>query len=365
MNDFFLDRQFLLINLYVTSKKNSGLLRNTSMKELQNMIQNELGQKMRNATVFHIRDSEFLILVGIHEAADRSKVLQTIKHFMKKQDHEQLCDLFMECDVTASISSVYDSNIDNLQLAYQTIIDIPFYRNIDYTTSIYDVENVRYTSEIYFPSENIDKLSNLLNSGNEVEAIAIINQIIHKNIERKIQYYQYVAILQSLLMNMKRHLSLSDEKRQIMYTLELDLFNNIRRATSVENVEKAFMKIVKFISQKANPDKEGNLNRAFIAEYIELHYMESLYLEHMAELTNTSSKYFSKYFKKTFGVNFVEYLNLVRINRAKEFLKNESYTVSEVGEKTGFMHATTFSSTFKRFTGITPTQYRNKHIDAK
>ncbi len=359
VNEFFLERQFLLVSFSAIRKTDHELAQKDLIKELKAMIPKEL--KVDNVTLFHMKERELLLLIGIHTASDRSKVIQALMLFVKIID--QKCkDALLEWDLTVVTSSVYDSGIENLQLAYQSMIDIPFYRNINQKTSIYDVEAIRNTTEVYFPSEKVDKLSNLLISGNDKEAIAIINEIIQKNIEFSIQYYQFATVLQSLVLSMKRHLSFSDEKEKTMHELELDFFNHIRGATNFEQLEKSFMKIIKFISKKASQDQDNKLNRAFIAQYIDLHYMEGLYLEHMASITNTSPKYFSKYFKKTFEVNFIEYLNRVRINRAKEFLKNKNNTVSEVGEKTGFMHATTFSSTFKRITGITPTQYRNKHI---
>lgn len=362
--DYLVDRQFLLINFLVTSKTDQQLPQKMLVKDLKKMIQSDLSNQMEKVTVFHVKDHEILALIGIHTASDRSKVAESLEHLMKKVDRE-LNELLLTYHLKASISRVFDSSIENVQVAYQSIVDVPFYRNIANHRSIYDVEDVHYTTKTYFPSEKVERLSNLFMSGNGAESLVMINRIIEKNVEMNIQYYQFAAILQSIILSMKKSLTFSGENQEVMYTIERDFFNYIRGAAPVDQLEESFMKIVRFISQKVITDKESKLNRTFIAQYIELHYMEGLYLEHMAIITETSPKYFSKYFKKTFEVNFIEYLNRVRINRAKEFLKNSNDTVSEVGEKVGFIHATTFSSTFKRFTGITPSQYRNKHLGGK
>src|SRR5690606_26187522 len=117
-------------------------------------------------------------------------------------------------------------------------------------------------------------------------------------------------------------------------------------------LKSTFMQLVKYILQKGSQAKgqDNKLNPVFIAQYIELHYMDNLYLEHMASVTDTSSKYFSKYFKNAFGVNFIDYLHRVRINHAKEYLKNDFMTIAEIGEKVGYLNATTFASTFKKYT---------------
>jgi YesN/AraC family two-component response regulator len=91
--------------------------------------------------------------------------------------------------------------------------------------------------------------------------------------------------------------------------------------------------------------------------------MENLYLDHIAEIVETSPKYFSSYFKKTFGVNYVEYLNKVRLSHAKELLKDRSLTIGEIGEKTGYLNSSTFTTTFKKYYGISPSEYRKQNTN--
>lgn len=361
IGEFFFEAKFMLVKLMFKNKDGTKWRFNRSVIKIKSIMERELSLNIKKVNVFHIKDNEFLVLVNIYGNKDKATAIKNVEKLVKLT-YEENNKYLGKSLLTASISRIYDSNIHNLKAAYKTIVDIPYYRNIENKTSIYDVENVSYALESYYPAEEIDKLSNLLVSGNETEARSIIKSIFDKNIEMKIQYYQFAAILQSINLNLKKHLNLTDTKQETMYNLELDLFNALREGTNFKEVEKTFMKIFSFISKELVSENESKLNQTFIAQYIELHYMESLYLEHMAEVTNTTPKYFSKYFKKTFGINFVEYLNRVRINHAKDFLKNEHYTISEVAEKIGFMHATTFSSTFKRFTGLTPTQYRSKHV---
>lgn len=95
-------------------------------------------------------------------------------------------------------------------------------------------------------------------------------------------------------------------------------------------------------------------------QYINIHYAENLYLDKIAIVFNTTPKYFSNYFKKAFGINFVEYLNRIRISHAKELLENSGITVNEIGERVGYLNPSTFTSTFKKYCGITPSEFRKQ-----
>ncbi len=78
----------------------------------------------------------------------------------------------------------------------------------------------------------------------------------------------------------------------------------------------------------------------------------------------TTPKYFSNYFKKTFGVNYIEHLNKVRLAHAREMLKETNLSIGEIGEKTGYMNSSTFTTTFKKYYGISPSEFR-KQVSAK
>jgi YesN/AraC family two-component response regulator len=130
---------------------------------------------------------------------------------------------------------------------------------------------------------------------------------------------------------------------------------------TADDMRNALIGIVRAISADlSKPDPKRKLDPAFIAQYIETHYMDYLHLDHMAEKLHTTPKYFSNYFKKTFGINFVEYLNKVRLLKAKEMMKRPELSIAEIGEKTGYLNASTFTSTFKKQYGISPSEYRKQ-----
>lgn len=95
-------------------------------------------------------------------------------------------------------------------------------------------------------------------------------------------------------------------------------------------------------------------------EYMNINYSKPITLNKVAEATYVSSFYLSRLFTKHLGNNFVDYLNEIRIEKAKEYLNDTNYKAYEVAELIGINDAHYFSKLFKKHTGKTPSEYKNK-----
>ncbi|WP_338787091.1 response regulator [Metabacillus sp. FJAT-53654] len=96
-------------------------------------------------------------------------------------------------------------------------------------------------------------------------------------------------------------------------------------------------------------------------EYIAAHYTENLTLQNLADTVHLSKSYFSLYFKKQTGRNFVDYLIELRIREAKRLLVESESRIYDVAKAAGFKDVKYFSKVFKKTTGLTPIAYREKY----
>lgn len=81
--------------------------------------------------------------------------------------------------------------------------------------------------------------------------------------------------------------------------------------------------------------------------YLETHHDEEITLEQLAEMLYVTPTYLSKTFKAATGVGPINYLIQIRLNHAKELLKNDSLSVKEVAKTVGYEDAYHFSKLFK------------------
>lgn len=81
-------------------------------------------------------------------------------------------------------------------------------------------------------------------------------------------------------------------------------------------------------------------------------------LEDIARRVEISPFYFSKLFKEETGENFIDYLTMARVRRAKGLLLDRALSVRDVGVESGYSDPNYFSKLFKKVVGLTPTEYR-------
>jgi YesN/AraC family two-component response regulator len=95
-----------------------------------------------------------------------------------------------------------------------------------------------------------------------------------------------------------------------------------------------------------------------ILEYISCNYRSNMELSECARLHHTTSNQIAKMFKKYFGNNFSNYINDLKINTAKELLKETDMTIQEISDEVGYNNLNYFYRKFKISTGVTPSIYR-------
>lgn len=119
--------------------------------------------------------------------------------------------------------------------------------------------------------------------------------------------------------------------------------NKIRMAT--ENIEGDKEKTSQSIVEQAR-------------QYIERNYAQDINLVSVSREMHVSPYYFSKLYKATTGQNFIEYLTQLRMEAAKARLSGTSQSVKDICLSIGYNDPNYFSRSFKKYTGLSPSEYR-------
>lgn len=105
---------------------------------------------------------------------------------------------------------------------------------------------------------------------------------------------------------------------------------------------------------------KSNIKSEFVY-YVHKNINKHIKLSDATEALNISQAHLCRIVKQEFGMSFTEYINDVKIKKAKEFLSGTSYSVSEIAQGLGFDDSNYFSRLFKKITGETAINYRKKH----
>ena len=94
------------------------------------------------------------------------------------------------------------------------------------------------------------------------------------------------------------------------------------------------------------------------ASYIKENCYKDLTLREISNTFGFTPQYFSSIFKKAIGLNFIDYLNNMRVAMSLGFLADTNIPINEISEKCGFNDSNYFTIVFKKVTGTSPTKYR-------
>lgn len=95
-----------------------------------------------------------------------------------------------------------------------------------------------------------------------------------------------------------------------------------------------------------------------IQNYIEINYMYEIDNNVLCKFFHCSHSYITHTFKKDCGMNVKSYLNLIRVEKAKEQLENSKIPIGNVASNVGFTNSTYFAKVFKQKYGMSPKEYR-------
>ena len=94
--------------------------------------------------------------------------------------------------------------------------------------------------------------------------------------------------------------------------------------------------------------------------FMQEHYASDISIAQLAAIENYNVSYYTDWFKKEVGCIPSEYLQMVRIDKAKEILASTRYRIIDVAMQVGYYNSSSFARAFKAVVGVTPGQYRRQ-----
>lgn len=139
-------------------------------------------------------------------------------------------------------------------------------------------------------------------------------------------------------------------------------YEHIRNDVTLEELERHLEEVLKTVFTAA--DSKPNAADQYSAEvlqslsYIQDNYSKKISLASVADHVGLSSGYLCRIFKDETGVSINSYINNLRMTRAGELLADKNSYIKEVAISVGFEDQLYFSRLFKRYYGVTPSEYR-------
>ncbi len=140
----------------------------------------------------------------------------------------------------------------------------------------------------------------------------------------------------------------------------------LEEAKTVDEIPLLLTQMLSFFRKEVKKAKEENQyskHTRTLINYIDAHIQQNLDLVSIARNLNLNYKYVSKLFREETGVNFIDYVYQKKIKLAKDILKNQNCKIEDISYYLGFSEPYYFSRVFKRYIGMTPSEYRKININ--
>ena len=212
------------------------------------------------------------------------------------------------------------------------------------------------------PFEKEKELLRKVKSGNVNEARAVLNDLLGYILFSSGSDLSLVKNRAMEISSMLSRAAIEEGSTSANQILQINnqFLTNLAEIRSIDALCSKLLEIVETFTNSMFADEPIRntpvIEKAF--SYISRNYMQPLTLEMAAAHVHLSPAYFSTVFKQSCGTSFSEYLNLIRIEESKRLLGSTDYPILDIAIAVGYRDQSYFSKVFKKYTGMTPGQYR-------
>ena len=169
-----------------------------------------------------------------------------------------------------------------------------------------------------------------------------------------IEFESEASFFEPISVHVKRGESILKLFRELEY--KRNLKNLMFEMESIKDTYSIILKLVSSAEEIYTPNKKRQKLQKAI-DYISQNYSENIKNDTLAELSGMSTVYFRKLFTEVMGVSPITYAKQLRIEKAKEMLKSDYGTLTDIAQALRYSSLYDFSRDFKKHTGIAPSKY--------
>ena len=154
--------------------------------------------------------------------------------------------------------------------------------------------------------------------------------------------------------------SVKNSEKILKLFKELEYKRNLRSPTiELESIRDTYSILLTILQSDANTYLPSEMQKriAPALEYISRNYNTPITNDQLAALTGMSTVYFRKLFSRLIGTSPIAYAHALRIERAKEMLRSDYGSLSDLARSLGYASLYDFSRDFKKHTGVAPSSY--------
>lgn len=258
-------------------------------------------------------------------------------------------------------------NFHHINTLYDDVIEAHEYNCMIHETGIVLVKDIaepnRHNDKIMNKYEKLLLDALMLNNFRKASAItdSIFDEFMTEGTSPfYLQKFHIYHLIDIILNSAQENAAVSNSGKRFQAMID-----NITLCTNVQALKKAFLNILKSIcgiSQEKYDERMQSLTNN-IKNFVNENYMDcNLSIASIADSMNLNPKYMSRLFKEENEAGLLDYINTIRIQKAKSILASQDIILEDLALMVGYTNVRTFRRAFSKMEGTTPSQYKKMEV---
>lgn len=270
----------------------------------------------------------------------------------------QFISTYYHISCMVAVSGLHET-VSGIPIAYSEAVEAMEYKRVLGLDKIVFHEDIsKFTEgEYYFPIEKEHQLINLIKTGDYQQSMQLLDEIFRINLENSRLSLQIVRCLMFDMIStmIKTMNSLGSHLQNDFIERSNPLGALLECKTVSQMKQKMFDLLEKVCAMTAGSKKPDFRIRDRVTQFITEHYADpELGITMIADAFAMNPKYISKAYKDQTGEGILDFINNLRIEKAKQLMKENESNLDKLAARVGFTSIRTFMRTFKKIEGVTP-----------
>lgn len=256
------------------------------------------------------------------------------------------------------------TNVENLYNEIQKVFAYRTYQRLIFQNQFIDINNFQPPNKHYNVNtdQNIENIITTIRTSDNVHVEKSFNDWFNMVIDNC--DYQYYLLQEVRKLSEAIRKSFSEEQLISSADNNDDFFRKLMFIFDKKNIKEfVWSNVLVPIVEKYVDSNQAKIELAVIklVEYVNANYMDrNLSLDERAEQLDVDIVHLSRYFKAKMGLNYIDYLTQVRLNKAKQLLVQTVFPIKEIADSVGY-ESSYFNRIFKKNYNMTPGEYRKRN----
>lgn len=314
--------------------------------------------------VIDIGADQLIVLVDLTDSPDAPDILyetfESIVADIQSHSHQ-----YFDLSLSASLGYVVNS-AEHIKQVYEETLGLSMYRLKYGHSSILTPILLQEVNDVafMFPAAKEKQLIDALKLGNGETAKEVYRDMI-----RTMEHASYDNIINSIIyLSYSLHTSMNqivEGSQSKLNSISIDFLKHVTGLETLDELERSFFSLFDDIIhlKEGAKDKKKNEIVSTVVDMIQNMYPDkNLSLSSCADALSISSVYLGKLFRTSTGKSVAEYITTVRMEHMKHYLEQTNLPINDILEKCGIEKSNYFYTTFKKYFGVSLTEYRLKDV---